>query len=229
VLLLQDDYLLAAPIPETAVRSLVAPAHFLPVQGGRFRVGKTATLQLAAGGRTEGVAFSLLAEYPGVALDSRTGQITIDTQQLWDGFLERMKGTGGTPRSPSRSTPAALETAENARRYKELTAEDLPPNTFATELPIAAALQDPEGQRDVTLFSVIVLGPRKEVDEIAAAQEAERAQMLAARERSREEARAAQAAPQPQGSDAKRLDDLEARVRRIEVILDTILKRLDER
>jgi hypothetical protein len=174
-------------------------------------------------------------------LDSGTGELSIDTPSLWDSFAKQAAGDGVPASFRHRNEPSATSRAENAKRYHELTGKSLPADKLAAQLPISAVLRDSEGQEDSIQFSVIVVGSRKPLDEAIAAKQAERERQLAAMQeakRQQEEARAREAALREAALQSEahanqgvveRLEALEARMRRMEAALDSILKRLDER
>ena len=241
VLFLEGTELLIATIPEEVAKGMPIPTHFLQQQCGEVAAGEPAEVKLAVGGKTEGVTFSLLAEYPGVVLDSGTGELTIDTPRLWDLYVKQVSG-GSVRMGPRRRIQSsATSREENARQYQELTGSVLPEGKLATQLPISAVLRDSEGQEDSIQFSLIVVGARKSLDDALAVKEAENAERLAAMQEAKKkqaETRAREAALREASLQSKakadesvveRLEALEARMRRMEAALDSILKRLDER
>lgn len=236
VLVLQNTELLIATIPQKIADAMPMPTHFLPQQLREVEAAQPAKLKLAVAGKTDSVTFSLMAEYPGVVLDSGTGELTIDTPTLWDSFVKRASAASPPVDPRHRSQPSATSREENARRYQDLTGKALPADELAAQVPVSAVVQDSEGQEDSLQFSMIVVGSRKQLDEALAARQAEaeeqRAAMQAARQ-VQEETRRREAAHQSEvkadESVDQRLEALEARVRRMEAALDAILKRLDER
>ena len=222
------DRLLVAEIPDEVIESVATPVHFLDQQKLQIPVGKVEKFTLGVGGSRKGATFSLLTEYSGIKLDEATGEVSVDTQQLWANFVNASQFD--ISRSGSNS---ALSIPVNAGAYKAITGRDLPEGKIATQLPIHAALVDQEGQEDRALFFVVVVGPRKPLDDAKVKREQERAkQMEIARKQQAERQSQMQAAREAAASKShsveQRLDDLEARMRRIEAALDSVLKKLDE-
>jgi hypothetical protein len=79
---------------------------------------------------------------------------------------------------------------------------------------------------------MIVVGPRKSVDDMFAARQAESAAMRAENEKRQAEAKLRATALQGDAKADKkmieRMDALESQMRRLEAVLDSILKRLDK-
>ena len=235
VLLLKGTELLVATIPQKVAGAMPMPTYF-PQQYAEVDAGEPTKLKLAVKGNTDGVTYSLLAEYPGVALDSDTGELAIDTPMLWDSYVKQAPVESHAPRIRSRNQPSAMSPEENGRQYRALTGKELPADKLAAQLPISAVLQDRNGQQDSIEFRVIVLGSRKSLDDAIAAKNAEIKERLAAAQeakKAQEEARAREAEMQKEAEGDKsvteRLDELEARLRRLEAALDSILKRLEEK
>lgn len=237
VLYLKDTELLVATIPENIAQEMPVPAHFLPEQETEIELSESAVIPLRTGGPRDGVTFSLLAESPGIKLDSKSGELTVDVQSLWNDLITRVASGNSNQQFPARNQPPIASRAENAQGYKELTGKELPEDKFAAHLPISAVLQDSEGQEDGVQFSIVVVGTRQALDAAIETQKAAQAQKIAQMEEAKNKQREAQALReaemkkaenQPGKSVNERLDELEARARRIEAALDAILKRLEE-
>ncbi|WP_153556652.1 YncE family protein [Roseimaritima sediminicola] len=240
VFVLNEDELVVATIPEAIGEKATMPTYFTERQPTEIAVAGEQTVQLGVGGSSEGVTFSLMAEYEGIAIDSSSGELTIDTTALWDRFVagpsaQTLPHTSARDRDP-------FDVSANASEYKNLTGKSLPADQFAAQLPISAALRESDGQEDATQFSLIVLGPRAPIDarreQQRKRQEQQRAEAAARREQARRQAETAKQytealaraenARQPAG-DEERLDRIEARIRRIEAALDSILKELEKK
>lgn len=236
-----NDEIVLVSIPEGVTSQLRVPTHFLVEQQTELEVEKSVSFPLRVGGEREGITFTLLDESPGVAIDARQGTLTIDTEALWKNLVSRIP-PGEIEGSVLRSTaqpPSRYSRGENARHYKFLTGKDLPEDKFAAQLPVHVNLRDVEGQEDTIHFHVVVSGPRKAIDDAIELRKAEQAKRMAERVESQRKAELARnAAParpgnqtpsQPGTTAEERLNELEARMRRIEAALDSILKRLDEK
>lgn len=233
--------LLFVDIPSEIASQLTIPTHFANSKVEVIDAEQTAKWKPAVKGTNKDVTFSLLAEYPGLALDSQSGELTLDTPLLWKSFLENYtrlglvnfnfaENRGGTPDTATIFAPIAT-------RYKLITGNELPKDKIAVQIPISLALQTSDGQRDTTEFSIIALGPIETLEKAVSEQKAEQARLMAnAREAQQrmiqdQQAKRAQmeagekAAP---NNANERLDALENRMRRLEAALDSILKRLDE-
>jgi hypothetical protein len=241
VLYLQGTQLLLATVPPAIAKAMPVPTHFLQQQQAEIEVAERTKFLLAVGGKREGATFSLLAEYPGVELDPKSGELSIETQSLWDQFINRAAAESAVGTFPRRNQPVPTSRLENAKQYKSLTGKDLPANKLAVQLPVSAVLQDPEGQEDGIQFSVIFVGPRKKLDDAIKAKNAERLAAMEEAKRKQEEARARQVAlreaemkhraqtGEGEKGVAERLAEVEGRMRRLEAALDSILKRLEEK
>lgn len=240
VLYLSNTELIVATIPQDVAEAMPVPTHFDQEQVTEIELSPTAEVVLRTAGPREGATFSLLAESPGITLDTKSGQVTIALQDLWSEMIKRVAAGRKVTQVPQLNQPSLDFRAENAQRYRELTGKELPDDKFAAHLPIAAVVQDSEGQEDGLQLSVIVVGPSQELDAELKKQEDEAAQRLAQleamRRKQREEAAALQREVQMRSegdrsgkSVNERLDELEARMRRIEAALDAVLKRLEEK
>lgn len=238
ILYLSDTELLVATIPKNIAESMPVPTHFTREQVTEIELSKTAEIALRTEGPRQDVTFSLIAESPGISLNSKTGVVNVELQDLWSNMLKTVTGTNHQFQNPNQQ--ASSSRAENAKIYKELTGKELPEGKFAACLPISAVLQDSEGQEDGIKMSVIVVGPRQEVDAAIQKQKDDQAQQLAQMEaqqkKMREESAAAQRKAELEKAEQKsgkgtpeRLDELEARMRRIEAALDAILNRLEKK
>ncbi len=247
VLLLRRNELLLASIPKLAAKTLRIPTHFSVQPSQEVEVGKSLKWKLGIAGESEGVTFNLLAEYPGLELNSESGELNIETSQLWTDFVRT--STRKTESFDNRGQPVEpLTAAANSKAYKSMTGKDLPPDRIAAQLPIVAVLHDSEGQEDGVRLSVIVVGPRKDFDDALAANKAEvaeqarlnakrqgeqAAKMAAEIARQKEEGMLLRQNPPLKGADGNlsvedRLDAMDTRMRRIEAALDAVLRRLDE-
>ncbi|MEM7559103.1 MAG: hypothetical protein AAF394_08265, partial [Planctomycetota bacterium] len=227
-----------AEIPDSLTKTLLAPPHFLEKQKLVLDTTKENKFTLAVGGKRDGLSFSLLSEYEGIQLDEKTGEVVVDTAALWQNLQSQAKKTP-TSSFPRNTTPLQVfEPATNARLFKELTGKELPTDMLAATLPINANLRDSEGQEDAIQFQVVVIGAAKPITEtIEKAKEEQKLAREKAQERSRERALAQQKAREmaqqkerntTQGVE-ERLNEIEARLRRIEAALDSVLKKLDGR
>ncbi|GAA4438383.1 hypothetical protein [Bremerella cremea] len=230
VLFLNNTELLVATIPTDVAEAMPVPVHFSQDQVTEIALSPSAVIPLRTAGLREGVTFSLLAESPGLTLDPKSGKLTVEVQRLWDDMTKRITSSG--PILPGSRQEASFATrSNNAQKYEELTGKELPDDKFVAQIPILAALQDSEGQEDTVQFSVVVVGPRKEIDlalkKNEEAQAQQRARMEEARQKQREAAMNNPGIPQAKSTE-QRLDELEARTRRMEATLDAILRRLEQ-
>lgn len=234
VVYLDRQRVFIATIPTKIAEALPVPLHFGPAKILSFDTEKPCKLKPEVFGATKGLTFSLLSEFEGLTIDSKTGELTIDTPKLWEQFISQF-GTnsrvdearrfGGFQESP-------LDYSQNAKQYKRITGKELPADKVAAQVPVSLSLQSEDGQRDTTRFGVIVLGPRQAVETAKAEKKAEVAKQLAAAQESQrkmlEEQAAQRDAKSSSGTGNERLDQLETRLRRLEAAIDSILKRLDK-
>jgi hypothetical protein len=231
VVYLGNDRLLLAKIPDSVLKNLPTPAHFRQDQQLELEVADSIEVPLRAGGIADGARFSLLAEYPGIAVNTDTGILTLKLEMLWKEFVDRAVSQQGVnfARDLRTGEVSPFNIEENGLRYQVLTGKKLKPGRLAAMLSISAALRDKEGQEDAVSFNVIVVGSRATFD--AAVEERKRlqAKQLAASDKAMLE----KAREQKQTADLpaieKRLNDLESRIRRIEAALDAVLRKLEEK
>ncbi|WP_068141229.1 YncE family protein [Roseimaritima ulvae] len=230
ILYLHQDKLLFAKIPKAIAQAMPVPLHFKAKQESEIKVDGMVKVPLKVGGDNTELTFSLLNESPHLQLDANTGVLEVDTAKLWATLNVH---ASNSPHLLERPPLSWLKAAENAKRYRALTNKNLPAGTMAANLPISVAVQDSEGQQAKLTFGVIVVGPRQAFDTAMAkraAAEKERQEQMREAQRVRQqqmaEARAARAEAQQAepGTPEARLEVLEAKVRRLEAALDSILK-----
>lgn len=238
LLVLIGSTLLVANIPESIANSMPQPPSFSLQQTVAIELADTVEIKLNVDGPRENLTFSQLIESPGIELDSKTGQLALKLKNRWNETMKVLAATEGNsvPRSGNQ-LPTSSRSA-NATIYKELTGKELPEDKLATYLPISAVLRDSQGQEDALRISVIVVGPRKDLDDAIQALKIDRERQLAtmADERQKRQETAMKQAAESQTQDGqgitslpKRIEALEARVRRLEAAMDTALKKLEEK
>lgn len=273
IYLQNEGKLSCLPMPQTLVDTVVEPACFSQEQPTEIKVAETESIKLNVSGNTAGVSFTPLLEIPHVDFNRATSEMTVDTVALWKHFCEKSAvattkiSRFQPPGFPRRSTipPILYEPNQNRTQYKRLTGTEMAKDLLAAFLPVHVMLEDGNGRRDSTQFSIVVVGPRevydKAVGEKNDAVEAEDTKRLLAQESAQKLRMAAPgssrpAPPRPSGaafgsappaseqgnpsrSDAtedapsssltpnQRLDQLDAKVRRMEAVLDSILQKLD--
>lgn len=228
IFVLNGDNLLVASIPQTIAKKMPKPTHFSEAQQTEIPVGKTERFLLGVNGDRTVPTYTLMSEFAGVEADERSGEIAVDTQAIWEQFVSTAFNS-----QQVRNRGQVLDIDENARQYKLLFGRDLPADRFATRLAISAILRDEEGQEDGIDFSLVMTGPRADIDEALIKQkkriDEQREQQLARQEEMRKQkAMQDEAQVGSKANVAKRLDELETRMRRIEAALDSILKRMDQ-
>ncbi len=194
-------------------------------------VGENSEIALRTGGEKAGATYSLLVESPHLQMDKATGVIAVDTQKLWKEFIDRPSQGQAIKVLPSKIVNPT-DRAENAFRFEALTGEKLPGEKMAAKINIYAALQDREGQQDTVEFSVLIVGPRDEFDVAVNQRKADLQRQQEELTKQRDAVAAAKVAAESAKKDGepnliKRLDDLEASLKRIEAKLETILKKLE--
>ena len=152
VVMLQGTKVLFIELPEIA-SDLTTPPHFKSGMPQEIEVGEKVKLKLPVSGKLDGVSFNQLQENPNIELDSAAGELTIDTKELWDSFIERQVPDGSTRvlqndpnwrlRSRSPQPEDRMNAVINARTYKSLTGKDLAADKLATQLPIEVSLVEP--------------------------------------------------------------------------------------
>ncbi|MEM8668181.1 MAG: hypothetical protein AAGG48_11735 [Planctomycetota bacterium] len=234
VFVIEGEDLVVAPIPVSIADAMRGPTYFTESQPTEINIGGTKTIKLGVSGPNKNVSYSLAAEFEGISIDSTNGDITIDTNSLWDKFLTRSVSSSRRI-SRGRDTSSA---SVNASEYEYLTGKKLGSDQLATQLPISVVLRDAEGQEDATKFALILLGSQKEIDarreQYQKEKERKQAEALAQQEEARrlaqermEQAKTAREAAN-KASDSERWDRMETRLRRIEAVLDSILKKLED-
>ncbi|MCC9601271.1 hypothetical protein LOC67_12000 [Stieleria sp. JC731] len=234
IFILLDNELIVAKLAKSTTEKLIAPIHFSERQPTEISVGGNRKVQLGVGNPGNEGTFSLITEFEGIDIDPKNGELSIQTTTIWDNLVAKLATAPVRPTGPNNNDP--LDASVNAAEYKRLTGKSLPAGQLAAQLPISAVVRDSEGQEDATQFSLIVLGPRKPLDDqrqqlvaqaAARKEEAQRQQALRMAEAQMAQAQSRAAKTETKPTD-ERLDQLETRLRRIEAALDSILKRLDK-
>ena len=238
VVYLDRQRVFIASIPAKVAEALPVPVHFGPAKVSSFDTQKPCKLKPEVVGQTSGLTFTLLSEFEGLTIDSKTGELSIDTPKMWEQFANQF---GKNPRLDDTRRfggvqEGALDFSQNAKQFKRLTGKELPADKFAAQVPVSLSLQSEDGQRDTTQFGVIVLGPRQAIETARADRKAEEAKQIAAAQEAQRKMAEEQAALKAARQDAKssggeaseRLDQIETRLRRLEAAIDSILKRLEK-
>ena len=256
-------YKIAIPLKEA--EAMPTPTHFLEMDTFEVNVGKKEVVQLSVKGPVNGCSFEINTQADSIQLDEETGRITIDTQALWKLAIEKFSpsefgenlNSGDYPYpSPDRFSrregmqqliwsrngskyPGGSSSKSIAESYNALTGKKLSPEMLAFKLLAQVQLTDNEGQTDRADITVIVVGPRKPLDEKMVVLKAEAAKRKAEQEKMVAKRKAEMAARREQekgessksagsSSNAERIAELQKRVRRMEATLDAILEKLDK-
>jgi hypothetical protein len=238
LLVLTGSSLLVANIPESFVKSMPQPSCFSLRQTVEIDLMDSIELNLNVDGPRENLTFSQLIESPGIDLDSKTGKLTLNLRDRWNETIKTLAAKDGNAPARQNSLPPSSSLSENAVMYKDLTGKQLAEDKLAATFPVSVVLRDSQGQEDSLRISVIVLGPRKDLDDAIKTAKNDRDRQLAlmAQERQKRQEAAMKAANDLQQSEGQtnaslpqRVDALEARVRRLEAALDTALKKLEQK
>jgi len=233
-----------ASLPQAILDDLPMPVHFSRKQPTEIQTGAAASVELAVGCERKGLTFSLLSEYEGLELDETSGRLSFDTKRLWELYIARaLKDSNSMfmrmsiPAPPSgfstrREVKSPFDWETNSNQYKKATGKELAKENFAVALPISVGVRDEEGQTDNLRFQIVMTGPKAPLDQAmekaratydASVAEARKRQAEQKLQREKQMQNAAAAA----GGD-DRLDALEARMRRMEAALDSILQKLEK-
>lgn len=231
--------LLFLPLPIETLEKLPVPPHFSERQVSLVDLNTAGEnhFNAAVEGDAGGVKYSLAVPRDGVAIDEKSGQITISSAVLWKRFLTRAGTTYTDPRTrfpKSGVVNASVYYSHDPVEFERVFGKPLPDDRYAVQLPLVAQLNSPNGARDSIMWSVVLLGPRSDVEAAMKKERARQAEQIkkqhtAAMERQKEQARQKQEAATKEASADERLDKLEQRMRRLEAAVDSILKKLDER
>jgi hypothetical protein len=234
VLYRDGSRIVVSAIPDEVRKKCLMPLAFKIPKVPVASVDQPVELQLATYG-SEGVpSFSLTKEYEGLSIEASTGKLTVDVPKIWAKVL-----AGGRPLTPYfGGFPTQGQQPDTGLIFERLTGKPLEAGKMAYRLPIRVAVTNPAGESDELHFSLIVVAPRDQLEratgklqaEQAAAQAKAKAEMM---RRQQELARAnaermGQAGLPAGAGDADRMNQLEARVRRLEATLDAVLQKLDK-
>jgi len=238
LLVLIGSRLLIANIPETVVKSMPQPPCFSLRQTVEIDLVDSIDIALNVDGPRENLTFNQLIESPGVDLDSKTGQLSLRLRDRWSATMKALAAKDGNAPARMSSQLSSSSISENAATYKELTGKPLPEDKLATYFPISVVLRDSQGQEDSLRIGILVLGPRKDLDNAIQAAKNDRDRQLAimAQERQKrqdtemKQSSGSQPSERPASATLpQRIEALEARVRILEAALDTALKKLEQK
>ncbi len=232
ICLINRDKIMIAPIPEAIAEQMPLPICFTEKQTTEVEVGGKKRVLLNVAGQTTGVTFSLMAESPGIDLEADSGNVTLDTDELWASTIAA--ASGEHPHSMHDGAVPPWQHDENSKWYKAMTGKVLAEDKLAVQLQLSVQVRDSEGQEDALQFIVLLVGPAADVSKAQEdrnkllVEQQEQVQVLAeagreTRLKSAQEAKLEATKPQ------ERLDQLEARIRRIEATLDAILQKLEDK
>ena len=203
-------------IPAALMARTRVPLHLKPPKIAVGRVNDKLQFDIDAAGGAANKRFSLLNESAGLAIDGRSGQVTIDGREIWK-------------RLPQ-SNPGALSLMDEwnadqrGRRIAEfahVTGQELGPDQVSLSVRVAVAVSDQEkGFDQLTLYAILV-ATREELAEIAPKPAAGNPPNVAGG------TAPAPARPEVGTEPEERIRNLEGRLRRTEAALQEAIQQLE--
>ncbi|PHR93851.1 MAG: hypothetical protein COA78_32630 [Blastopirellula sp.] len=233
VIYADGESLLFINLPTDILAKVTPPFHFLLPGKSVYSEDKAVKISLQAKGGKGAPTYSLAYEYPGISLNEKSGELSLDIPSMWKTFMEALPAKQKDFRTGRTLT---TKLSDNAKYYQEITGQKLPAGKMALSLPIIVTAVDDEGQQDQLNYYAIVLADRTELDKanalLAKAETERRAKLqLEAEKRQVEQAamREAQAikAAETAKAGGTQIQALEERVILLEATLKVIVRKLE--
>ena len=227
------------PLPKEKLSELPEPLSLEPRQSLiEAPVEQAVKVSIAAKGGKGKLTYELREEHEGLDIDAGSGEVRADLPALWKAFKERLERQGSGSRRTPMDFPLSFEQARqqmdtSAAEYARLLDQPPPEGMCPLSLPLRMSVRDEEGQQADLDATLIVLAPRAELTKKieAAAPKVTRPVPAAPEKMGPEKTGPEKIAPEkisPQpAADDKRLSEIEARIRKLELIIDALSQKLE--
>ena len=228
VVLAQRDDVIVTDLGEDLVRRAPVPLHLKYPRVPVGDVARPLTFRLtAAGGRGERT-FALINDEEGLAIDRKTGDVTVDLPRLWKKYLADLSSrkaqeaqNGPSEVALSLLSPEALRS--NGETYQRVTRQPLPDRSIATTVSLGVAVTDDAGHQDRFDLYLVATAPLKPIEDILA----QRIENTTAPRPAEQPAATPMPAGQaPSSAEAASVAELAKTLRRLEAALDAAIDRL---
>lgn len=148
-------------IPNGVVDSLPIPPRFKENQCGEVTVGKIAVIPLNLKNGSTNLSFRLLQKWPGFSIDPTNGQLTIDTNKVWNSYANSFwyDKTYSELLLKRRRPQQDFTFSSIAKGYQRVTGKQLRDEQTAAKVWIEIEVDNTIEKRQLA-YPLILIGPR---------------------------------------------------------------------